>query len=109
LNDFNTISHQIGFWIHLFGNGTDIQYIVYGFSQTDTSIPLNAGWNLIGYPSQNAETVANALWGTGADKVMVGDTSVPYHIKEVGPTYLMKPGEGYWVHVPFDTVWSINW
>ena len=40
---------------------------------------------------------------------MVCDTSEPYHIKEVGPSYVMKPGEGYWVHVPFDTVWVVDW
>ena len=74
-----------------------------------TSIPLYAGWNLVGYPSLTNETVANALWGTGADRVEVFDSGEPYRIKEVGPTYLMKPGEGYWVHVPADTVWVVDW
>jgi hypothetical protein len=64
---------------------------------------------MVGYPTLTNETVANALWGTGVDIVMVCDTSEPYNIKEVGPTYLMKPGEGYWVHVPFDTVWVVDW
>ncbi|MCK4266788.1 MAG: hypothetical protein KAX31_05860, partial [Thermoplasmata archaeon] len=50
-----------------------------------------------------------ALWGTGADKIEICDTSEPYNIKEVGPTYIMKPGEGYWVRVPADTAWVVDW
>jgi hypothetical protein len=106
LNDFSTLNHKQGFWINI--TESNVNLTVSGPIKTSTSINLYAGWNLVGYPSLTYETVANALWGTGADKVMVCDTSEPYHIKEVGPTYVMKPGEGYWVHVPADTVWVID-
>ena len=53
--------------------------------------------------------MANALWGTGADKVMVCDTSEPYGLKEVGPTFVMRPGEGYWIHVAADSIWTVDW
>ncbi|MDD4308378.1 MAG: hypothetical protein PHU53_06185, partial [Thermoplasmata archaeon] len=72
------------------------------------TIPLYAGWNLVGYPTQTTETVGNALWGTGADRVEVFDPISPY-IKEAGATYVMKPGEGYWIHVSADSTWTINW
>jgi|GEM_PF-4465672 len=105
-NDLSVLSFHIGFWLHTTEACT---WFINGPQPGPQNIQLYAGWNLIGYPSLNTETVANALWGTGADRVMVCDTSEPYHIKEVGPTYLMKPGEGYWVHVPFDTTWTIDW
>ncbi len=54
-------------------------------------------------------TVVDALWGTGADRVEVFNDLAPYRISEVSPTYIMRPGEGYWVHVPADTIWIINW
>ena len=54
-------------------------------------------------------TVANAFWGTGADIVEVFDSSAAYRTKVVGPGYVMKPGEGYWVHVPADSVGTVNW
>ena len=54
-------------------------------------------------------TVANAMWGTGADRVEIFDALAPYQLKEAGPTHIMKPGEGYWIRVPLDTVWSVNW
>jgi hypothetical protein len=108
LNDFSTLNHKQGFWINITEPGGTILSCS-GYDPPTTSINLYAGWNLVGYPSLTNETVANALWGTGADQVMVCDTSEPYHVKEAGPTYLMKSGEGYWVHVPFDTVWIIDW
>ena len=107
LNDYTEMNHLKAYWINITESGVTLTIKGDRFDSALT-IPLYAGWNLVGYPSLNTETVANALWGTGADQVMVCDTSEPYNIKEVGPTYLMKPGEGYWVHVPADSVWIVN-
>ncbi len=107
LNDFDTLNHKVGFWINI--TEPNVNLTVRGYIPTSTSTNLYAGWNLVGYPSLTNETVANALWGTGADAVMVCDTSEPYHIKEAGPTYTMKPGEGYWLHVIADSVWVVDW
>jgi len=106
LNDLANIDNTMGFWIYI--TQPNITLTVSGLIPTSTTISLYAGWNLVGYPSQTMDTVANVLWGTGADRVEVFDPVSPY-IKEAGPTYIMKPGEGYWVHVPADTIWTINW
>jgi len=105
-NDLADIDNTMGFWIKI--TQPNVNLTVRGIIPTSTTIPLYAGWNLVGYPTQTTETVGNALWGTGADKVEVFDSVSPY-IKEVGPTYVMKPGEGYWVRVPADVVWTIDW
>ncbi len=98
----------MGFWINIIE--PNVTLTVRGTQPTSTNIPLFAGWNLVGYPTLNDTVeVADALWGTGADKVEVFDSGEPYNLKEVGPTYVMKPGEGYWVHVPADTVWVVDW
>jgi hypothetical protein len=108
LNDLKSLNHFVGFWINITDPGVELT--IQGQTPNTTSIDLYAGWNLVGYPSLNDNTtVADAFWGTGADAVMVCDISEPYRIREVGPTYTMKPGEGYWVHVPFDAVWHIDW
>jgi hypothetical protein len=108
LNDLNTLNHKMGFWINI--TEPNVTLTVNGPIPTNTSIPLKAGWNMVGYPTLNTTTtVANALWGTGADNVEVCDPTDPYRTKEVGPTYVMKPGEGYWVHVPADTIWVVDW
>jgi hypothetical protein len=105
VNDLVGIDNTMGFWIYI--NQPNVNLTVRGSIPTYTTIPLYAGWNLVGYPTLTTETVGNALWGTGADRVEVFDPVLPF-IKEVGATYVMKPGEGYWVHVPADTVWTVN-
>ncbi len=83
---------------------------VTGTIPESTDIPLYAGWNLVSYPSLNDTMIVSlAFFGTGADRVEICDPAEPYLIKEVGPTYVMQPGEGYWVHVPADTVWTVDW
>ncbi|MCK4265954.1 MAG: hypothetical protein KAX31_01655, partial [Thermoplasmata archaeon] len=85
-------------------------FTVYGYKASITRITLHAGWNLVSYPTlNNTEIVANALWDTGADRVEKFDALAPYRISEVGPNYIMKPGEGYWIHVPADTIWTVDW
>ncbi|MCK4265637.1 MAG: right-handed parallel beta-helix repeat-containing protein, partial [Thermoplasmata archaeon] len=107
LNDLWELDHTMGFWLHATEECT---LTVYGQVPISTSIPLYAGWNLVGYPTMgDSKSVGDALWGTGADKVEICDTSEPYDLREVEPSYTMKHAEGYWIHVPADTIWVINW
>jgi len=109
-NDMPTMTNSMGIWLWITANGGN-QMLTTGVSgvmpATAVNINLYSGWNMVGYPSMTEQTVATALWGTGADRVEVFDPASPY-IQEVGPTYIMRPGQGYWVHVPSDTVWTIN-
>ena len=105
-NDLSAIDNAMGIWVHATAY---CNLTVTGTIPIPTQIVLRAGWNLVGYPTLAEETVANALWGTGADRVETFDSGSPYLISEVGPAYVMKPGEGYWVHVPADTIWTVNW
>ncbi len=105
-NDLIFLDHSMGIWIHMLSSEI---LNTSGFEPVTTNIPLYAGWNLVSYPSLIPDTVANALSGTGADKVEVFDSAEPYLIREVDTDYVMQPGEGYWVHVPADTIWTINW
>jgi hypothetical protein len=108
LNDLNSLDYSMGFWINITEPGVFLT--LKGQIPNNTVIPLYAGWNLVGYPTLNdTMTVGNALWGTGADRVEVCDALAPYRLREVGSTYIMKPGEGYWVHVPADATWVVDW
>ncbi len=109
-NDMPEIDNTMGIWLHITDNGGDgVLTAGEGIMPASTSISLHTGWNMVGYPARNSEmTVAEALSGTGADRVEAFDSVSPY-IKEAGPTYIMKPGEGYWVHVPTDTIWTVDW
>lgn len=107
LNDLAEINRENGVWLR--SNSSDVLWVS-GYVPEQTSIVLKAGWNLVGYPTFNETmAVSDALWGTGADRVEIFDAESPYLISEVGPEYIMKPGEGYWIHVPADTIWIIDW
>jgi hypothetical protein len=107
LNDLNTLTNKMGFWIHA---TSPCVLTAYGPIPSGTWIPLYAGSNMVGYPTlDTSTTVAAALAGTGYDKVEVCDLGEPYNLIEVPDTYVMQPGEGYLIHVPADTLWTVNW
>jgi hypothetical protein len=109
LNDLTMANHTIGVWVNVTSVGDGFINIT-GLVADSTSIPLRTGWNLVGYPSLCTNmSVADALWGTGAIMVEVFDPNATYKTKVVGPTYLMKPGEGYWVYVPAASTWTVGW
>ncbi len=105
-NDDFQITRKIGFWVRT-TEACTLQ--VSGIPQDTTSITLYAGWNLVGYTILDENrTLSNALWGTGADRVEGFDSAEPYLIKELASNYIMKVGEGYWIHVPADVVWVLE-
>ena len=109
VNDLFNLDHTMGFWLQVTDVGDGL-LTINGRMPTITLIALHEGWNMVGYPTFcDNMTVAEAFWGTSADHVEVFDAASPTLLSEVGPTYLMKPGEGYWVHVPVDSVWTIDW
>ncbi|MCK4757030.1 MAG: exo-alpha-sialidase [Thermoplasmata archaeon] len=109
LNDLTEIDHTIGFWINITEPG-GCNLTLSGIIPTNTQIPLKAGWNLVGYPTlNNSVTVGEAFFGTGATRVEVCNTSQAYNQMEVMSTYIMRPGEGYWVKVPADSIWVVDW
>ncbi|MBI5000567.1 MAG: right-handed parallel beta-helix repeat-containing protein [Euryarchaeota archaeon] len=109
LNDLGAVNHTMSVWIYVTTVG-DGFLNVSGTITNSTSIPLHTGWNMVGYPTLNTTmTVGEAFWGTGATMVETFDANTTYRTKAVSSSYLMKPGEGYWVYVPADTIWTVNW
>ena len=107
LNDLHDLNHKMGFWINITEAGVNLTVI--GYVPAD-GITLFAGWNLVGYPSCTQRNISDALAGTGYDRPVEGyNGTAPYRISQLSDTYPMKPGEGYWVHVPVDTIWTIEW
>ncbi len=107
LNDLKSVNNSVGFWINI--TEPNVNLTVWGCVPTSTSINLYAGWNLVGYPSLTAKTVSEALVGTGYDAVEGFNSTNSYRISPLVDSYMMQPGEGYWIHVPVDTVWVVDW
>jgi len=111
VNNLPEVNNTMGLWIHITANGGD-GYLSVGpaTSPTLTNIPLYSGWNLVGYPSFIQKSITDALIGTGYDMPVEGfNATAPYRLTALLDSYEMKPGEAYWIHVPADTVWIVDW
>ncbi|MBA3045378.1 MAG: Ig-like domain-containing protein [Candidatus Thermoplasmatota archaeon] len=107
VNRLNSINHEMGLWVRVIDPGSDGQLMVSGAPPTLTGIILNAGWNLVGYPTLEPNTVVNALAGVPYDDIECYDVSSPY-IRDMLPSETMTPGNGYWIHVPSTCVWNVG-
>lgn len=103
----SSIDRATAFWIDFEQDG--LLRIVGSVAET-TNIPLYAGWNLVGYPSINTDyTVADLKMDTGATAVEASNySSSPYHLRKLVDSDTLIPGQGYWIFVPADTVWIVN-
>jgi uncharacterized repeat protein (TIGR01451 family) len=103
-NDLFEVDHTMALWVRVSGSA---ELPVFGSQRTLTQIVLCAGWNFVGYPSFTSQSVGSALWGTGADRVEIMDSASPTLLQVVGPDYVLTPGQGLWIHVPADSVWTV--
>lgn len=106
LNDLHEIDHTMGFW--LYANKENV-LTVSGCIPYSTQIPLKAGWNLVGYPSLIEKRICEALASTYYTSVEGYSNQYLYNLEPLGDEDMMKPGNGYWICVPVDTVWVVDW
>lgn len=106
VNDLHEVDHTMALWLHM---SSSAELPLFGVERTSTQIALHTGWNFVGYPTlKTGITVSVALWGTGADRVEVMDQGSPTLLMEAGPNYVLSPGQGLWVHVTADSIWTVN-
>jgi len=103
--DFPQVDNKMGIWVYATASGTDTDT-----GNGSTNISMSVGWNLVGYPSSNSDTVSNALSTfTGSyDMVSRYDTSSGQTVA-MAASDNMEPGNGYWIHVTSAGTWTVNW
>jgi hypothetical protein len=109
VNDFIAVDITMGIWVNV--TSITVNHIdISGGTPGVTQITLHAGWNLVGYSSMTNRLASNALAGTGADRIAVFNSTYPSLMQDITDlsTVTMSAGNGYWVHVTADTVWTIN-
>ena len=115
--DLTYISRNMGLWVRMTQAGT---LTVEGEMPTTTSIPLYAGWNLIGYPAGVARSVPDALASIAGKYTLVFeyDASSPDapwrsyspQVPDFANTLTeMRPGFGYWVKATQDCTLTVPW
>jgi hypothetical protein len=106
LDTFFFINHKIGFWVNI-TNPVGATLLVSGSWPAATAINLYTGWNLVGYPSATS-TLASATLPAQADWVSVFSATPTYITDYSDKTQVtMSYGNGYWVHVTSDCVWTV--
>ncbi|TET90174.1 MAG: hypothetical protein E3J35_07465 [Methanomassiliicoccales archaeon] len=110
INEFDltsSVDRGKGYWIDVEQCGL---LRVVGTVPITTQITLYQGWNLVSYPSVQTDY---SVWylknDTGATTVEAADSTVPfYHLKKLSNSDTLVPGFGYWIYVPSETVWTVN-
>jgi hypothetical protein len=114
--DLEQADETVGLWLHATEPAT---LTVTGWQLVNPTIELRAGWNLVGYPSQTAQPVAEALSSIAGKYTRVltfnvSDPTDPWKQHSIdAPTYtndlgVIEPGRGYWLHVTEDCTWTVE-
>ena len=94
--DLESLNLEMAAWVDV---GADGVWTVVGLVPKATPIALNVGWNFIGYPSFTAKTVGQLLAGIQYQTVEGYADDPPHNLRRMGPSDLLSPGNGYWVHL----------
>ncbi len=110
LNDgFPLPNNTHGIWVHAIEQGT---LNVSTKNLGTTYITLEPGWNMVGYPSRVSRIAVHTLPSL-ISKIGVFNGSQEYDIEYIHDlsTYIMDPGEGYWVYngADYAVEWAIDY
>ncbi len=107
-SDLPNMTPGNGYWIHYRKSS---EFTVAGTPSSD-SVSLNAGWNLVGYNSDDTQNTSDAIasiadnvisvWAYKDDRWKVYDPENP----DFSDLPVMEPGYGYWFNVTGDCEWS---
>jgi len=103
-NDLEAMNPGQGYWIKMLYSSSSLT--VDGLPLASSQISLATGWNLIGYPSTESQSISSALSGIAGKYEIVwaynsSDTGDPW--KRYMPGGVgndldeMRPGCGYWI------------
>lgn len=76
-------------------------------ANVNRSVNLVPGWNLVGYPTLNDDVSVNVALA-GITWTMLETGVYPNH-STLDPEARMPTGLGYWIHVPFAQIWTVDW
>jgi hypothetical protein len=110
LNDFNTIDHTKGLWIHI----TEPGGVLFEYSGTEPIenqvITLYPGWNMVGYPSLAPHTRTSGLntltFDTHVDAIWsYNAVQQKWEMMDEEDHFLI--GKGYYIHAKSQCQWEV--
>jgi hypothetical protein len=108
LSTLTSIDARWGYWIRA-TEATTLTLV--GTMPTSTTIPLVAGWNLVGFPSNHAVSVSEALAELESNyteiRTFMDGTWLRYVPGGTATLSELLPGQGYWLHVNSPANWVV--
>ena len=111
LNDLKSVDAKMGVWVYVSVVG-DGFLNVSGAQPTSTAINLRAGWNIVGFPSDDTVYTVAMLQAQCPSVTMVerfNAANPPYMLSAITGATALAQGRGYWVYATADAVWTVAW
>ncbi|MFW6305293.1 MAG: hypothetical protein ACOC1V_05905, partial [Candidatus Saliniplasma sp.] len=106
-NDIDHMNESMGFWIKVNDNVT-LTFL--GYPPGNTTLTLQPGWNMVGYPSstESVEDVPNEVTKVGYFDA-AQDNNVAYDYDPAN--FEFSPGEGYYLYndADYDVTWTVDY
>jgi hypothetical protein len=98
---------SMGIWVNVMEQSN---LTVAGIVPSSTSIYLQAGWNLVGFPSFNGTHAVSDLKTTVGVERIEGFEALtpPYFLRALTDGEFLQTGFGYWVRVPSEDIWIVT-
>ena len=100
------VNETMALWVDV---KTEGHLVTAGLVPETTTIRLVVGWNFVSYASFFDSTVSATLAGAIYQKVEGFDPmDSPWYLKTLSNTDIMSFGNGYWIHVSEEFVWTVS-
>jgi hypothetical protein len=101
------LNHTMGIWVNVTQNSN---LTVAGVVPTSTTIDLQAGWNLVAFPSFDDDyTVADLKAAVAVERMEGFDAfAPPYFLRALTDGDVLQTGYGYWILATLDSVWTVQ-
>ena len=104
--DLTDVQQGMALWL-LVSRASDL--VVAGVVPASVVVPLEIGWNFVGYSSFVDRTVAEALAGAKLQPVEGFDAAnSPFYLRRLADTDVLHAGDGLWVHVSEAHDWTLT-
>ena len=99
------VDHTMGLWVSV---TEESNLTVAGVVPIQTVMHLSKGWNLVSFPSFNADYgVSNVMAEIGAWRVEGYEPMAPFHLRVFTDGEALQAGCGYWIGLKADAVWVV--
>ena len=101
------LNHTMGIWVNV---TQDSNLTVAGVVPTSTTIDLQAGWNLLGFPSfDDNYTVADLKAAVVVERIEGYDgLASPYFLRVMNDSDFLQAGIGYWIRAGSEMSWTVE-